>query len=83
MPRTNRTILVLLVAAAALATAFAGNAVAAPAEQAMFGQHVAACAELHLGQRPDAPSVTCVHHGTTMTSPTFGAMVGHMQDMHR
>lgn len=83
MPRTKRSILVLAAAAAALATAFAGNAVAAPAEQSTFGRHVAACAEMHLGQRPDAPSVTCGHHGTVMTSPTFGAMVVHMQDMHR
>ena len=81
MPRTKRSILVLAAAAAALATAFAGNAVAAPAEQSTFGRHVASCAELHLGQRTDAPSVTCAHHG--MTSPTFGAMVVHMQDMHR
>lgn len=83
MPRTKRTTLVLATTTAALATAFAGSALAAPAEQATFGRHVAACAEMQLGQRPEAPSVTCAHHGTTMTSPTFGAMVVHMQDMHR
>jgi hypothetical protein len=82
MPRSNRSILVVAGTAVALATGLAGSALAAPAEEASFGRHVAACAEMDLGQRPAAPSVTCAHHGTTMTSPTFGAMVVHMQDMH-
>jgi hypothetical protein len=38
--------------------------------------------EEHLGQREGAPSVTCTHDGMTMTFPTFGAMVRHMQEMH-
>lgn len=68
-----------LAAAGALALAFGGNALGAPSPSADFGQHVAACAQEHLGQREGAPSLTCTHDGTEMTFPTFGAMVHHMQ----
>lgn len=66
-------------AAGALALALAGNILAAPAPSADFGQHVAMCAQEHLGQRAAAPGTTCSHDGTEMTFPTFGAMVHHMQ----
>ena len=46
-----------------------------------FGQHVAMCAH-ELGQRADAPAVTCTHDGMTMSFPNFGAMVQHMRQMH-
>jgi hypothetical protein len=82
MTRTTR-LTAALVAAGALAAVSAGNALAQPAGQADFGQHVAACAQLHLGQRADPPQVTCGHDGTAMTFPTFGAMVLHMLEMHR
>lgn len=71
-----------LTAAGALALALAGNALAGPSPSADFGQHVAACAQEHLGQRTSPPQVTCTHDGMTMTFPTFGAMVQHMQEMH-
>ena len=71
-----------LTTAGALALALAGNALAAPNPSADFGQHVATCAQEHLGQREGAPSVTCTHDGTEMTFPTFGAMVQHMQQHH-
>lgn len=46
-----------------------------------LGQHVAGCAQEHLGQRTP-PSVTCtMPDGTTMTFPNFGAMVQHMRSM--
>jgi hypothetical protein len=73
-------------AAAALAPvavlALAGGASAAPSPAAAFGQHVAACAKEHLGQRDAPPTVTCGHDGMTMTFPTFGAMVEHIAEMH-
>ena len=68
--------------AGALALVFGGSAAAAPNAGADFGQHVATCVPEHLGQREGAPSVTCTHDGMTMTFPTFGAMVRHMQEMH-
>ena len=71
-----------LAVAGTLAVGFAGSAAAAPNPAADFGQHVASCAQEHLGQREGAPSVTCTHDGMTMTFPTFGAMVRHMQEMH-
>lgn len=71
-----------LTAAGALALALGGNALGAPSPAADFGQHVATCAQEHLGQRDGAPAVTCTHDGITMTFPTFGAMVQHMQEMH-
>lgn len=71
-----------LTAAGALALALGGNALGAPSPSADFGQHVATCAQEHLGQREGAPSVTCTHDGLEMTFPTFGAMVQHMRDHH-
>lgn len=69
-------------AAGALVLALGGAALGAPSPSADFGQHVATCAQQHLGQREGAPSVTCTHDGMTMTFPSFGAMVRHMQEMH-
>ncbi len=44
-----------------------------------FGQHVSMCAHMSLGQRDNAPQVTCTHDGITMTFANFGAMVQHMR----
>ena len=71
-----------LTAAGALALALGGSALGAPSPSADFGQHVATCAQEHLGQRDGAPSVTCSHDGMEMTFPTFGAMVQHMRQHH-
>lgn len=71
-----------LTAAGALALALGGSALGAPSPSADFGQHVATCAQEHLGQREGAPSVTCTHDGMVMTFATFGAMVEHMRDHH-
>lgn len=65
------------VAAAALAGAASTNAAAAEPP----GQHVSMCAH-ELGQRADAPAVTCTHDGMTMSFDSFGAMVKHMQTVH-
>ena len=65
---------------AALVAGSTGTALAGPAEQAAFGQHVASCAQEQLGQRPDPPQVTCTHDGHSHTFATFGEMVQHMQD---
>jgi hypothetical protein len=77
----HRTRAGFLAAAGALTLGSAGSA-AASAPQAAFGQHVASCAQEHLGQRAGVPGVTCTHDGTTMTFPTFGAMVEHMRGHH-
>lgn len=82
MPALRRSISTLA-AAGTLALGFGGNAAAAPSASAELGQHVASCAQEHLGQRAGAPAVTCTHDGMTMTFPTFGAMVQHMREMHR
>ena len=71
-----------LTAAGALALSLAGNVPAAPSTSSELGQHIATCAQEHLGQRAEAPSVTCTHDGIEMTFPTFGAMVEHMREMH-
>lgn len=71
-----------LTVAGALAFALGDAALGAPSLSADFGQHAATCAQEHLAQREGAPSVTCTHDGMTMTFPTFGAMVQHMQEMH-
>jgi hypothetical protein len=76
MSRLNR-LTITAVAAAALAGAASTNAIAADP----FGQHVSMCAH-ELGQRADAPAVTCTHDGMTMTFASFGAMVEHMQTVH-
>ena len=70
------TRLPVLAASAVAALALVGPAAAEP-----FGQHVAECAQ-QLGARANAPEVSCTHDGMTMTFPTFGAMVQHMQEMH-
>ena len=67
---------------AAGALALAGSALGASNPSADLGQHVATCAQEHLGQREGAPSVSCTHAGMTMTFPIFGAMVEHLRDMH-
>jgi len=71
-----------LAAAGALALTLGGSAAAAPSSSAEFGQHVAMCAQEHLGQRDAPPAVTCTHDEVTMTFATFGAMVEHMQGHH-
>ncbi len=71
-----------LAATGTLALAFGGGAAAAPSPAAELGQHVASCAQEHLGQREAPPAVTCTHDGMTMSFSTFGAMVQHMQEMH-
>lgn len=77
----HRTRAGLLATAGALTLGIGGSA-AASAPPAGFGQHVASCAQEHLGQREGAPGVTCMHHGTAMTFATFGAMVEHMRGHH-
>jgi hypothetical protein len=72
----------LLSTTGSLALVLTGNAIAAPNPSAGFGQHVAMCAQEHLGEREGAPRITCSHDGMTMTFPTFGAMVRDMQEMH-
>ena len=59
-----------LTAAGALALVFGGSAAAAPNPAASLGQHVASCAQEHLGQREAALTITCAHDG--MTFQTFG-----------
>ena len=76
MSRFNR-LTIAVVAATALAGAASANAIAADP----FGQHVAMCTH-ELGQRADAPAVTCTHDGITMTFTNFGAMVQHMREIH-
>jgi len=74
-------LLVLVAAVGAVVAGPTGSALAAE-DSAAFGQHVAACAREHLGQRADPPAVTCtMPDGSTMTFPTFGAMVQHMRTM--
>ena len=79
---SHRTSAGLRAAASALALGLTGGATAAPSPAADFGQHVASCAQEHLGQREGTPSVTCTHDGVEMTFATFGAMVQHMQEHH-
>jgi hypothetical protein len=64
------------IALSGVALVGAGAASSAAAAEQPFGAHVADCAQMSLGQRPDAPQVTCSHDG--MTFPNFGAMVQHM-----
>ena len=71
-----------LTVATTLALSVGATALGAPSAPADFGQHVANCAQEHLGQREAAPGVTCTHDGITMTFPTFGAMVQHMREHH-
>jgi hypothetical protein len=66
----------LLLTIAAIGAAGGTNAYAAGE---LFGQHVAACAQMSLGERADPSAVTCTHDGTSVTFPTFGAMVAHMR----
>ena len=66
------------IALTAVALVGAGAASGAAAADQPFGSHVAECAQMSLGQRADAPQVTCTHDGMTMTFPNFGAMVQHM-----
>jgi hypothetical protein len=72
----------LLAASGVLALGLAGGAAASTGPAASFGQHVAACAQEHLGQPPAVPEVACTHDGTSMTFETFGGMVQHMQEHH-
>jgi hypothetical protein len=75
--RSLRDLRIAAVAAALLTGGTPTSAVAADS----FGQQVAMCAH-QLGQRADAPAVTCTHDGMTMTFANFGAMVRHMREMH-
>ena len=75
---TVRRLMIAAAAAAALAASVSGTAFAA---EEPFGRHVSMCAR-ELGQRADAPAVTCTHDGMTMTFTTFGSMVQHMRGMH-
>jgi hypothetical protein len=72
----------LLSTSGALALALTANALAEANASADFGQQVAMCAQENAGQHEGAPSVTCTHDGMTMSFPTYGAMVRHMQEMH-
>ena len=74
---TPRRFALALAAASTVAAAASASALAADQP---FGEHVAICAHMSLGQRPDPPTITCSHDGVTMTFPTFGAMVLHMHD---
>ena len=67
------------IALAAAGIATAGLSAGALSASEPLGQHVSACAQMHLGQRADAPQVTCTHDGDTVTFANFGAMVGHMR----
>ncbi len=69
----------LTVAAIVLAALGGATATGAGAAEP-FGQHVALCAH-ELGQRADAPAVSCSHDGMTMSFANFGAMVEHMRQM--
>ena len=70
--------LALTLSVAGLAAAgVAGSALAADPP---LGQHVSMCAQMSLGERADAPTVTCTHDGVTMTFANFGAMVAHMRN---
>ncbi len=66
-----------LAATTAVAVAGAPSGLATPVASE-FGQHVAMCAQEHLGPRENAPAVTCMG----MTFRNFGAMVLHMQQPH-
>lgn len=46
-----------------------------------FGQMVAMCAQMDLGERGNPPAVTCICNGETMAFANFGAMVQHMKGM--
>ena len=81
MPTLTRAVTTLAVAGT-LGLGVGGIAAAAPSASAELGQHIAGCAQEHLGQREAPPAVTCTHDGMTMSFPTFGAMVQHMQEMH-
>lgn len=65
----------LVTAVAAAALAFPG--VAGASEQPL-GEHVAQCAQEHLGQRADPPGFTCMHGDHSHVFATFGEMVLHM-----
>lgn len=71
----TRRLIITLTASAALVAGFSGNALAGDA----FGQHVAMCAQMTLGQRDNPPWVTCTHDGVSITFANFGAMVRHMR----
>ena len=57
-----------------------GTPATATADDA-FGQMVAMCAQMDLGERGNPPTVTCICNGRTMTFANFGGMVRHMKDM--
>jgi len=67
------------IALAAASIATAGLSASALASSEPLGQHVSMCAQMSLGQRDNAPQVTCTHDGITMTFANFGAMVEHMR----
>ena len=63
-----------LAVGAALAGGLAGGALAAGEDESKLGQHVASCAQIHLGQRENPPTLTCEHDGHVHTFATFGAV---------
>lgn len=75
--RNSLRFIVLLVASTGL---MMGSPATAQADDA-FGQMVAMCAQMDLGERGNPPTVTCVCDGETMTFANFGAMVKHMKSM--
>ena len=74
---STRRCFTIVLATAGLATA--GLSASALAASEPLGQHVSMCAQMSLGQRDNAPEVTCTHDGVTMTFANFGAMVEHMR----
>ena len=74
--RTPLRFIAVIVATAGL---MLGSATMALADDP-FGQMVAMCAQMDLGQRANTPTATCVCDGQTMTFANFGAMVQHMKN---
>jgi hypothetical protein len=81
MPKTLRFLLAALVAGA-MAAGPARSALAADGSSD-FGQHVAMCAQMSLGDRVNPPEVSCTHDGMTMTFANSGEVVQHMRAMSR
>lgn len=80
--RGARSLAAILGAGLALGGGLPGGALAAGEEESGFGDHVASCAQMHLGQRENPPSLTCEHDRHVHTFATFGDMVEHMLEGH-
>src|SRR6266545_3005366 len=65
--------LLALVAAVGAVVAGPADSALAADDSAAFGQHVAACAEEHLGQRADVPAVTCTMPASCAVQATAGS----------